>query len=62
MKYIIEKNIEKMKLMRHEINMVGLDVTFEGYGYVKSYSIPKGTKINKGDLLEVVLESKYWKK
>ena len=40
-------------------NMIGLNVTFEGYGYVKSYSIEKGTKINPGDSLEVVLESKY---
>ena len=40
-------------------NFMGLNTSFDGYGYVKSYSIEKDTVIKKNDLLEVVLEPKY---
>ena len=40
-------------------NFMGLDVTFDGYGYVKSYNIEKDSVVKKNDLLEVKLEPKY---
>lgn len=40
-------------------NLVGIDVSFEGFGYVKSFNIEKDTTLKKGDKLEVVLEKKY---
>ncbi len=40
-------------------NLIGLKVEYSGYGYVKTYSIKKGTKIDLKDILEVTLESKF---
>lgn len=40
-------------------NLTGLDVTFDGYGYVKTYSIKSGTKLVNGSKLEVSLEPKF---
>lgn len=40
-------------------SLINLDVNFEGYGYVKSYSIEKGSKIDLTKTLDVVLETKY---
>ena len=40
-------------------SLVGINVSYDGYGYVKSYSISKGTKLKKGDTLQVTLEPKY---
>ena len=37
-------------------NMVGLDVNYDGYGYVKTYSIKEGTLLDKTSKLEVTLE------
>ena len=37
----------------------GIKVSFEGYGYVKSYSIKKDSVINQEDILSVTLEPKY---
>ena len=42
-------------------NFIGLKTSFEGYGYVKEYSIKKDTEINIKDTLKVVLENKYKK-
>ncbi len=39
--------------------MVGLNVNFNGYGYVKSYSIKKDTLIENGMSLDVTLETKF---
>ena len=39
--------------------LIGLSVTFDGYGYVKTFSIEKDKPIKQGDTLEVVLETKY---
>ena len=39
--------------------LLGLDVDFDGYGYVKSYSIKKDTVIDFSETLEVILEPKY---
>lgn len=40
-------------------NLTGLDVTFDGYGYVKTYSIKSGTELVNGSKLEVALEPKF---
>ncbi len=40
-------------------NLTGLDVTFDGYGYVKTYSIKSGTELVNGSKLEVSLEPKF---
>ena len=40
-------------------NLIKQDVTFEGLGYVKSYSIKPGTLITNKDVLEVKLEKKF---
>ena len=40
-------------------NMLNLNVMFDGFGYVKTYNIKAGTKLNSGDSLEVKLQSKY---
>ena len=57
------KMIDIKGYSRNEVNtyasLVGINVTYDGYGYVKTYSISKGTKLNKGDTLQVVLEPKY---
>ena len=39
--------------------LINLRVNFDGYGYVKSYSIEKDKVITKEDSLDVVLETKY---
>ena len=39
--------------------LVGINVTFEGYGFVKEFSINKNTVIDKSSTLHVVLEPKY---
>ena len=39
--------------------LLGLEVTFEGYGYVTKYSIEKDTVIDFSETLEVKLETKY---
>ena len=39
--------------------LLGLDVNFEGYGYVTKYSIEKDSVIDFSDTLEVTLEQKY---
>lgn len=36
--------------------MINLDVSFDGYGYVKAYSIKKGTLLDKSSKLDVTLE------
>ena len=36
--------------------MVNLDVSFDGYGYVKTYSIKEGTLLDKSSKLDVTLE------
>ena len=41
--------------------LLNLNVTFDGYGYVKQYSIKKDTVIKKDDILSVTLEPKYKK-
>ena len=41
--------------------LVGINVTFEGYGFVKEFSINKNTVIDKSSTLHVVLEPKYIK-
>ena len=43
-------------------SLANIEVSFEGYGYVKSYNIKKDTILKNGDKLEVVLENKYEKK
>ena len=40
-------------------SLIGIEVNFNGYGYVKSYSIKKDTIIEKGTSLDVTLETKY---
>ena len=40
-------------------NLMNIDVTFEGNGYVKSFNIKKGTVIKKNDVLEVKLQKKF---
>lgn len=39
--------------------LLNMNVTFEGYGYVKSYSVKKDTVINRDIILNVTLEPKY---
>ena len=39
--------------------LLGLDVSFEGYGYVKEFNIQKDTIIDKNVKLEVKLETKF---
>ena len=39
--------------------LLGLNVIFDGYGYVKSFNIEVDSVINKDSILEVTLESKY---
>ena len=39
-------------------NLLGIDYSFEGYGFVKEQSIPKGNIVTKDLNLEVVLKSK----
>lgn len=39
--------------------LLNLKVVFEGYGYVKQFSIKKNTIIKNDDILNVVLEPKY---
>ena len=39
--------------------LVNLSVTFEGYGYVKKYSIKKDSELSSDDILSVTLEPKY---
>ena len=41
------------------VNLLNLKASYEGYGYVKSYSILKNTLINKNDVLNVILEPNY---
>ena len=43
-------------------DLIDLNVSFEGYGYVKSFNIKKDSIIKNNDKLEVVLEDKYKKK
>jgi penicillin-binding protein 2B len=40
-------------------NLIGLKVTFDGYGYVTKYSIAKNSIIDTSNTLEVTLEQKY---
>jgi len=40
-------------------NLANLDVSFEGSGYVKSFSIKEGTILKDKDSLEIKLESKF---
>lgn len=40
-------------------NMIGISVSFEGYGYVSEYSIKSGSKITVSDVLSVKLEKKF---
>lgn len=40
-------------------NFVGINVTYEGYGYVKEYSIEKGKELTKDMNLNVKLEPKF---
>ena len=40
-------------------NIVGLNTTYEGTGYVKEQSIKEGTIIKKGDPLNIKLEIRY---
>lgn len=39
--------------------LLGLDVVFDGFGYVKAYSIEKDKPIDFGDILEVELETNF---
>ena len=41
--------------------LLNLKVTFDGYGYVKKYSIKKDTVLKNDDILSVTLEPKYQK-
>ena len=41
--------------------LLNIKVTFDGYGYVKKYSIKKDTVIHSDDILSVTLEPKYKK-
>ena len=43
------------------MKLLNMNVTFEGYGYVKSYSIKKDTVLNRDTILNVTLEPKYKK-
>ena len=43
-------------------NMVGLGVNYDGYGYVKTYSIKEGTLLDKTSKLEVTLEPNNYDK
>ncbi len=40
-------------------NLIGVNVSFEGSGYVKSYSFEKDKPINTSETLQIVLEPKY---
>ena len=40
-------------------DLIGLNVTFDGYGYVTEYSIPKNTTIDLNTILTVTLKGKY---
>ena len=40
-------------------NLVNLDTTFKGTGYVKSFNIKEGQILKKEDILEVKLETKF---
>ena len=42
-------------------NLVGIDTTFDGIGYVKSYNIKAGSVLKKEDVLEVKLEKNFKK-
>ena len=39
--------------------LLGIEVSFEGYGYVKEFNIKKDTIIDKNVKLEVKLETKF---
>jgi hypothetical protein len=61
MKYIIEKNSEKMKLMRHDINLVGLDVTPKNH-YKKAHINAKKVVIADPKLCESYIKQRINKK
>lgn len=61
MKYVIEKNTEKMKLMRYDINMVGLDVTPKN-GYKNTSIKAKKVVIADPQLCESYIKQRINKK
>ena len=41
------------------MELLGIQVTSEGYGYVVEQSIPEGTEIHENDTLHIKLADKY---
>lgn len=61
MKYVIEKNTEKMKLIRYDVNMVGLDVTPKN-GYKNTSIKAKKVVIADPQLCESYIKQRINKK